>query len=73
MAQRGGSVTSHVRWADKVYSPLIGVGEADCFLAFEWLEAMRYIEQLRPGGTLVVSKHGIPPNKIIPPNRPFGG
>jgi len=49
------------------------VGEADCFLAFERLEAMRYIEQLRPGGTLVVSKHGIPPNKIIPPNRPFGG
>ena len=64
MAQRGGSVTSHVRWADKVCSPLIGVGEADCFLAFERLEAMRYIEQLRPGGTLVVSKHGIPPVSV---------
>jgi len=64
MAQRGGSVTSHVRWADKVRSPLIGAGEADYFLAFERLEALRYIEQLRPGGMLVVSEHAIPPISV---------
>lgn len=64
MAQRGGSVTSHVRWADKVYSPLIGQGEVDYLVAFERLEALRYIEQLRPGGTLLVSKHGIPPVSV---------
>ncbi|MDY7041149.1 MAG: indolepyruvate oxidoreductase subunit beta [Chloroflexota bacterium] len=64
MAQRGGSVTSHVRWADKVYSPLIGQGEVNYLLAFERLEALRYVEQLRPGGTLVVSEHGIPPVSV---------
>ncbi len=64
MAQRGGSVTSHVRWADKVYAPIIGQGEVDYLLAFERLEALRYVEQLRPGGTLVVSEHGIPPISV---------
>ncbi|MBC7250817.1 MAG: indolepyruvate oxidoreductase subunit beta [Anaerolineae bacterium] len=64
MAQRGGSVTSHVRWAEKVYSPLIGQGEVDYLVAFERLEALRYIEQLRPGGTLLVSEHGIPPISV---------
>jgi indolepyruvate ferredoxin oxidoreductase beta subunit len=64
MAQRGGSVTSHVRWADKVYAPLIGQGEVDYLLAFERLEGLRYVEQLRPDGTLVVSEHGIPPVSV---------
>jgi indolepyruvate ferredoxin oxidoreductase beta subunit len=64
MAQRGGSVTSHVRWADKVYSPLIGQGEVDYLLGFERLEGLRYVEQLRPGGILIVSEHGIPPVSV---------
>ena len=64
MAQRGGSVTSHVRWADKVYAPLIGQGEVDYLLAFERLDGLRYVEQLRPDGTLVVSEHGIPPISV---------
>jgi len=61
MAQRGGSVTSTVRWGNKVYSPLIGQGEADYLLALEKLEALRYAGMLRPGGTAIVGDLGIPP------------
>jgi indolepyruvate ferredoxin oxidoreductase beta subunit len=64
MAQRGGSVTSTVRWGNVVYSPLIGQGEADYLLALEKLEALRYVEMLRPGGTAVVGDMGIPPLSV---------
>ncbi len=64
MAQRGGSVVSHVRWAKKVLSPLIGLGEVDYLLALEKLEALRYIETLRPGGTVIVNDHRIPPISV---------
>jgi indolepyruvate ferredoxin oxidoreductase beta subunit len=61
MAQRGGSVVSHVRWAEQVFSPLIGRGEAGLMLAFERLEAIRFASFLRPGATIVVNDHAIPP------------
>jgi indolepyruvate ferredoxin oxidoreductase beta subunit len=62
MAQRGGSVNTHVRWnADRVYSPLIGQGEADLLLVFEEAEALRYAEYLKPGGVAVVNQHIIQP------------
>jgi len=61
MAQRGGSVTSHVRWAEKVYSPLIAKGKVDVLIAFEKLEALRHIEFLRLGGTVVVNDYEIIP------------
>ncbi|MCS7286246.1 MAG: indolepyruvate oxidoreductase subunit beta [Anaerolineae bacterium] len=61
MAQRGGSVITHIRWGEKVYSPLIGKGEAHFLLALEKLEALRYVEFLRPGGTALVNDHAIPP------------
>jgi indolepyruvate ferredoxin oxidoreductase beta subunit len=64
MAQRGGSVTTYVRWGDKVYSPLIGLGEVDFFLAFEKLETLRYIEMLRPGETVLVNDHTISPLSV---------
>lgn len=64
MAQRGGSVVSHVRWAEKVLSPLIGLGEVDYLLALEKLEALRYVEVLRPGGTVIVNDHRIPPVSV---------
>jgi len=64
MAQRGGSVVSHVRWAEKVLSPLIGQGEVDYLLALEKLEALRCIEVLRPGGTVIVNDHRIPPVSV---------
>lgn len=61
MAQRGGSVMSHVRWGEKVYSPLIGKGEADFLLAFEKLEALRHADWLKPGGVALVNDQAIPP------------
>jgi indolepyruvate ferredoxin oxidoreductase beta subunit len=62
MAQRGGSVNTHVRWdARHVYSPLIGLGEADMLLVFEEAEALRYAEFLRPGGVAVVNQLVIRP------------
>ena len=61
MAQRGGSVSSHVRWGPVVYSPLIAVGEADILVAFEQIEALRYVHFLRPGGAVVVNQQAIAP------------
>ena len=64
MAQRGGSVISHVRWGPAVQSPLISSGQADYLVAFERLEALRYAELLRPGGTVLISAHRIPPVSV---------
>jgi len=64
MAQRGGSVSSHVRWGEKVHSPLIGRGEVDYLVAFEKLEALRYVGMLRPGGTAILGDMRIPPLSV---------
>ena len=53
MSQRGGSVTTQVRYGDKVYSPIIGQGSADILVSFEAMEAYRYLETLNPKGFLV--------------------
>ena len=62
MSQRGGIVTSHVRFGEKVYSPLIPDGEADVVLAFEMAEGLRWVGELRNGGTIIVNTQ-----KIVPP------
>jgi indolepyruvate ferredoxin oxidoreductase beta subunit len=64
MAQRGGSVSSHMRWGKKIYSPLVGTGEVDYLVAFEKLEALRYVHMLRPGGTVLVGEMCIPPLSV---------
>lgn len=62
MAQRGGSVLSHVRWdRERVYSPLVGGGEADILLSFEKMEAIRFAELVRTGGTVVVNDMSVVP------------
>jgi indolepyruvate ferredoxin oxidoreductase beta subunit len=61
MAQRGGSVTTHIRYAPKVFSPLIEEGTADVIVAFEMMEALRYIHFLGPNGRLVYDTHRIDP------------
>lgn len=61
MAQRGGSVISHVRWGERVYSPLCASGEVDVLIAFERLEALRHADLLRPGGALLVNDYRIVP------------
>jgi indolepyruvate ferredoxin oxidoreductase, beta subunit len=62
MAQRGGSVVSHVRWhPEAVFSPQVGRGEADILLAFEEVEALRFLRFLKIGGTAVVNEMRIVP------------
>lgn len=61
MAQRGGSVVSNVRYGEKVYSPLIAEGEADILLAFEKLEALRWINYLHEDGMIITSTQRIDP------------
>ncbi|MDP3487906.1 MAG: indolepyruvate oxidoreductase subunit beta [Bacillota bacterium] len=65
MAQRGGSVVTQVRMGEKVYSPLIEEGEADNIVAFEKLEALRYVHYLRDGGSIVVNDQQIDPMTVI--------
>ncbi|HBC97253.1 MAG TPA: indolepyruvate oxidoreductase subunit beta [Clostridium sp.] len=65
MAQRGGSVTTQVRYGDKVYSPIIGKGSADVIVAFEKMEALRWIEYLSPGGKLIVNDYKIPSATVL--------
>jgi indolepyruvate ferredoxin oxidoreductase beta subunit len=64
MAQRGGSVLSHVRLAPKVWSPLIKDGTVDLLLAFEKLEAARWSHFLRPGGIAIVNNYEQPPLSV---------
>jgi len=64
MAQRGGSVTSHFRFGDKVWSPLVPAGTADLLMAFEALEGLRYVNQLKPGGVLVYNALRINPSPV---------
>ena len=62
MAQRGGSVTAQLRYGTKVYSPLISVGEADIVVAFEMMEAARYLPYMHKDTKVIVNTH-----KIYPP------
>lgn len=56
MSQRGGSVSTHVRYSkDTVYSPVIEEGEADMIVAFEKMEALRYMDYLKAGGKVVAN------------------
>ena len=61
MAQRGGSVVSHMRLAPEVWSPLAQEGKVDLILAFEKLEAVRWGYYLRPGGIVIVNNQALPP------------
>jgi indolepyruvate ferredoxin oxidoreductase, beta subunit len=64
MAQRGGCVTSHLRFGDKVYSSLITPGTVDVLLSFESVEAMRYVHWLRPVGLLVYNAVHVNPSTV---------
>lgn len=63
-AQRGGVVESHVRWAPSVGSPTCEPGTVDVLVAFELLEAARWVEWLRPGGAIVVNRQPIVPMSV---------
>jgi indolepyruvate ferredoxin oxidoreductase beta subunit len=67
MAQRGGSVEAHLRYGERVYSPLIEPGTADILVAFEILEAARYLPYLHEDSAVVVNTQ-----KILPPAVAMG-
>jgi len=55
LAVRGGAVVSHVRWAEKVNTPVLEEGSVDYLVGFEWLETLRRISYVHPGGTILVN------------------
>lgn len=57
MSQRGGSVSSQVRYGDKVYSPVIEIGGADILVSFEKMEAMRWMRYLKPDGKIITNNY----------------
>ncbi|HHV80234.1 MAG TPA: indolepyruvate oxidoreductase subunit beta [bacterium] len=65
MAQRGGSVVTFVRAGEKVYSPLVDKAQADYIIAFEKLEALRWLEYLKKDGIVIYSDYEIPPMSVI--------
>jgi indolepyruvate ferredoxin oxidoreductase beta subunit len=71
VAQRGGSVVSHVRFGPCVFSPLIRCGEVDVLYAGEQLEALRYAHYVKPGGRLVCSDQTLEPIRIPGMEKPY--
>ena len=65
MSQRGGSVSTQVRFGQKVYSPIIGEGSADILVSFEEMEAARYARFHKKGGKMVVNKTQIPSLPVL--------
>jgi len=65
MAQRGGSVTTQIRYGKKVFSPIIGRGEADVMVCFEKMEALRWIEYVKPDAKIVINDYEIPSAPIL--------
>ena len=71
MSQRGGSVSTQVRFGKKVYSPIIGEGMADILVAFEEMEAARYAKYLKKDGKIVVNTYRIPSMPILSGSRTY--
>jgi len=65
MSQRGGSVSSQIRYGDHVNCPVIEEGAVDLIIAFEKLEALRYLPYLKPEGTVVVNDYRIDPSGVL--------
>ena len=65
MSQRGGSVVTYVKFGERVSSPIIEKGEADMILAFEQLEAARWLEYLKPDGKIIVNVQKIDPMSVV--------
>jgi indolepyruvate ferredoxin oxidoreductase beta subunit len=67
MAQRGGCVTSHVRYGKKVYSPIAKMADVDILLSFEKLETLRYLNFMKQDGTIIINN-----TEIYPPSVNLG-
>lgn len=65
MSQRGGAVTTHVRYGKEVHSSVIEKGGADVIIAFEQMEALRWIEYIKPEGSAVINSQKIKPGLVL--------
>jgi indolepyruvate ferredoxin oxidoreductase, beta subunit len=65
MAQRGGAVVSQVRIGEKVYSPTIPAGQGDVIISFEEMEALRYLQLVTPGASVILNLQKIKPLPVI--------
>lgn len=65
MSQRGGSVTTQIRYGEKVYAPNIGVGDADLIISFEKIEAVRALPYLKKGGKMITDNREIYPMSVL--------
>ncbi|MGL4797641.1 MAG: indolepyruvate oxidoreductase subunit beta [Paraclostridium sp.] len=65
MSQRGGSVSSQVRYGEEVYSPVIEIGGADILVSFEKMEALRWMDYLKVGGKIIVNDYKINSMSIL--------
>lgn len=64
MSQRGGTVESHVRWGDKVYSPVVEKGKLDYLIGFEMLEAARWTSYMGSDSVAIVNRYRVPPPAV---------
>lgn len=71
MAQRGGCVTSHVRYGRKVYSPLAEPGSIQTLVSFEKMEALRYLKDLRKDASIIVNTEEIYPPAVNMGDMPY--
>lgn len=71
MAQRGGSVVTHVRYGENVSSPMIEACSADILLSFEKLEALRWLDLVKAGGTVISNTQMIRPAGMTKPQDKY--
>jgi indolepyruvate ferredoxin oxidoreductase beta subunit len=71
MAQRGGCVTSHVRYGGKVYSPLARKGDVDILVSFEKLETLRYLDYLKAEGAVIANMEELYPPSVNTGDAPY--
>lgn len=71
MSQRGGSVVSHVRFGERVHSPVIPEGEGDLLLGFELLETYRFLPLITPAARVVANDFTIPPPSVLLGKEPY--
>jgi len=64
LAVRGGAVVGHIRWGEKVHSPIVPEGRVDYLVAFEILEGLRWLSQVRPEGTVLINQQEIHPASV---------
>ena len=65
MSQRGGSVSTYVKFGEKVHSPIVDKGEADIIVAFELMEAARWVSYVKEGGLMIINTQQLEPMPVI--------